>query len=46
MSWSLLTGLALLGVLEHLFLVIPLRDSALWRWAMPASNNGLSHIKD
>ena len=46
MSWSLLTGLALLGVLEHLFLVIPLRDSALWRWAMPASNKGLSHIKD
>jgi putative photosynthetic complex assembly protein 2 len=35
--WSLLTGLALLGVVEHLFLVLPLRDSALWRWAMPAA---------
>ena len=34
-QWSLLTGLALLGVIEHLFLVLPLRDSALWRWAMP-----------
>ena len=34
-QWSLLTGLALLGVVEHLFLVMPLRDSALWRWAMP-----------
>ena len=36
-QWSLLTGLALLGVVEHLFLVLPLRDSALWRWAMPAA---------
>lgn len=36
-QWSLLTGLALLGVVEHLFLVLPLRDSALWRWAMPAT---------
>lgn len=35
-SWSLLTGLALLGVVEHLFLVLPLRDGALWRWAIPA----------
>jgi len=33
-GWSLLTGLALLGVIEHLFLVLPLRDGALWRWAM------------
>ena len=32
---SLLTGLALLGVIEHIFLVLPLADSALWRWAMP-----------
>jgi len=36
-QWSLLTGLALLGVIEHLFLVLPLRDSALWRWAIPAT---------
>ena len=36
-QWSLLTGLALLGVVEHLFLVLPLRDSALWRWAIPAA---------
>jgi len=33
--WSLLTGLALLGLIEHLFLVLPLADSALWRWAIP-----------
>ena len=36
-QWSLLTGLALLGVVEHLFLVLPLRESALWRWAIPAA---------
>ena len=35
-GWSLLTGLALLGVIEHLFLVLPWRDGALWRWAIPA----------
>jgi putative photosynthetic complex assembly protein 2 len=35
-GWSLLTGLALLGVVEHLFLVLPIRDGALWRWAIPA----------
>jgi putative photosynthetic complex assembly protein 2 len=34
-TWSLLTGLALLGVVEHLFLVLPIGDTALWRWAIP-----------
>jgi putative photosynthetic complex assembly protein 2 len=34
-AWSLLTGLALLGVIEHLFLVLPVGDTALWRWAIP-----------
>ncbi|MFM9978283.1 MAG: putative photosynthetic complex assembly protein PuhE [Sphingomonadaceae bacterium] len=37
-GWSLLTGLAVLGLIEHLFLVLPLRDGALWRWAIPAHN--------
>jgi putative photosynthetic complex assembly protein 2 len=35
-TWSLLTGLAVLGVIEHLFLVMPIGDTALWRWAIPA----------
>jgi putative photosynthetic complex assembly protein 2 len=35
-TWSLLTGLAVLGLIEHLFLVIPIGDTALWRWAIPA----------
>ncbi|WP_066482739.1 MULTISPECIES: putative photosynthetic complex assembly protein PuhE [unclassified Sphingomonas] len=29
---TLLAGLAVLGVVEHLFLVLPLRDGAMWRW--------------
>jgi len=32
----LLFALAALGALEHLFLALPVRDGALWRWAMPA----------
>jgi putative photosynthetic complex assembly protein 2 len=32
---SLLTTLALLGVLEHLFLALPFRDGMLWGWAFP-----------
>ena len=38
-SAALLAGLALLGVIEHLFLVLPLRDARLWRWAASASPN-------
>ncbi|MHA6720386.1 putative photosynthetic complex assembly protein PuhE [Sphingomonas sp. RS6] len=33
---TLIAGLAVLGVVEHLFLVLPLRDARMWRWA---SNN-------
>ena len=33
---SLLFALAALGALEHLFLALPFRDGALWRWAIPA----------
>ena len=32
-SATLLAGLAALGVVEHLFLVLPLRDAKLFRWA-------------
>ncbi len=34
-SQPLLGALALLGLVEHLFLILPFRDGALWRWAMP-----------
>ena len=30
---ALFAALAALGVVEHLFLVLPLRDGAMWRWA-------------
>ncbi|GAA4002552.1 putative photosynthetic complex assembly protein PuhE [Sphingomonas humi] len=33
---SLLFALAALGTLELLFLALPVRDGALWRWARPA----------
>ena len=34
---SLLAALAVLGLLEHWLLVLPLPDAALWRWAMPGA---------
>jgi putative photosynthetic complex assembly protein 2 len=33
---TLLAGLAFLGVVEHLFLVLPLRDAKMWGWASAA----------
>jgi len=33
---TMITTLMALGVLEHWFLVLPWRDAALWRWAMPS----------
>jgi putative photosynthetic complex assembly protein 2 len=38
---SLLFALAALGALEHLFLALPVRDGALWSWAIPARPNGV-----
>ena len=37
---SLLFTLAALGVVEHLFLVMPVRDAALWRWARSGATVG------
>jgi putative photosynthetic complex assembly protein 2 len=36
-SAMLLAGLAVLGVVEHLFLVLPLRDAKMWHWAASSS---------
>lgn len=33
---SLLLALGALGTLEHLFLGLPVKDGALWRWTIPA----------
>ena len=34
---SLIFVLTALALLEHAFMVLPLHDAALWRWALPAS---------
>ncbi|MEL7030570.1 MAG: putative photosynthetic complex assembly protein PuhE, partial [Pseudomonadota bacterium] len=34
-GFLLLAGLIGLGALEHVFMVLPVRDSVLWRWAKP-----------
>jgi putative photosynthetic complex assembly protein 2 len=39
-TWSLLCALAALGALEHLFMALPVRDGALWGWAMPGRSRG------
>lgn len=36
-AFSLLFALTALAVIEHAFMVLPLPDAALWRWALPAS---------
>jgi len=37
-AWGLLAGLALLGVLEHWFLVLPLPFTRLWHWGLASRN--------
>jgi len=39
-SASLISTLAALGALEHIFLALPYREGGLWRWAMPARQPG------
>ncbi len=34
-GYTLLAAIAALGVIEHLFLVLPIGDTAMWRWAIP-----------
>ena len=40
---TLLAGLAALGVVEHLFLVLPLRDAKMWHWAQPTKSDQCGH---
>ena len=39
-GWSLLATFAFLGLVEHLFLVLPVRDAALWSWAVGKGGGG------
>jgi putative photosynthetic complex assembly protein 2 len=36
-GYSLVLALTALALIEHAFMVLPLHDAALWRWALPAS---------
>jgi putative photosynthetic complex assembly protein 2 len=36
-AFSLTFALTALALIEHAFMVLPLPDAALWRWALPAS---------
>ncbi|HTI30805.1 MAG TPA: putative photosynthetic complex assembly protein PuhE [Sphingomonas sp.] len=36
---ALLAGLTVLGVVEHLFLVMPFKDAKMWRWASRKPDN-------
>lgn len=37
-GYSLLFTLTALAILEHIFMVVPLPDAILWRWALPTKN--------
>jgi putative photosynthetic complex assembly protein 2 len=43
---TLIAGLAVLGVVEHLFLVLPLRDAKMWRWASSSTRAASAAITD
>jgi putative photosynthetic complex assembly protein 2 len=38
-SGTLIAGLAVLGVVEHLFLVLPIRDAKMFKWALKTNKN-------
>jgi putative photosynthetic complex assembly protein 2 len=44
-QYQLLTALALLGVVEHAFLLLPVRDSALWTWLVDRGGSGSSSLQ-
>lgn len=42
---ALVGALAALGTLEHIFLMAPMGDAALWVWAAPDANDGAGPVK-
>ena len=42
---TLLAGLGALGVVEHLFLVLPLRDAKMWTWASSTKKTQAQPVK-
>jgi putative photosynthetic complex assembly protein 2 len=45
-GYLLLAGLAWLAVFEHVALVMPIPDDALWYWAHPGKNEANNTDKD
>ncbi|MEG3177842.1 putative photosynthetic complex assembly protein PuhE [Sphingomonas sp. RB3P16] len=43
---TLLAGLSALGLVEHLFLVLPLRDAKMWRWASAKTQAAQAAIRE
>ena len=41
-AFTLVCTLVLLGTLEHVFLMLPLNEAALWRWASPDPNKKIA----
>lgn len=44
-GYALVFALALLAVLEHAFMALPLRDAALWRWALAPAERSAPAVR-
>lgn len=45
-GYTLVSTLLILAVVEHWFLVLPVRDSALWQWALPKTTESTGTLLD
>jgi hypothetical protein len=45
LSLTLAGTMLALAILEHLLLVLPVRSTALWRWAMARHDEKLQHAR-
>lgn len=43
-GYALVFALLALAALEHAFMALPLRDTALWRWALPAAERSTPRV--
>lgn len=46
LTYTILTCLAALALLEHLFMVLPLPDAKLWAWMLPKSKSQIKTLED
>jgi putative photosynthetic complex assembly protein 2 len=40
LGWALVGAIAVLALLEHILMVVPLPDATLWRWMLPEPRGG------